>query len=101
MTRWKLPTMTICALLVAVLSAGGCEKVRDPEGKASPSVTAPSEISKKAPERRVPEGPPPVIACDEPTHDFGSVSQGEEAKHIFTVKNTGKGVLKIERARGG
>ena len=43
----------------------------------------------------------PVIACDKPEHDFGKVAQGGEIEHIFKIKNKGKGVLKIERARGG
>ena len=43
----------------------------------------------------------PVIACDKPEHDFGKVAQGGEVEHIFKIKNKGKGVLKIERARGG
>jgi hypothetical protein len=48
-----------------------------------------------------PSGPPPVIHCDKPEHDFGTVAQGEAATHVFTVRNKGKGVLNIERARGG
>ena len=51
--------------------------------------------------KAAPTGPAPEIACDKPEFDFGSVAQGEEAKHVFTIKNKGKGVLKIERARGG
>ena len=43
----------------------------------------------------------PVITCDKPEHDFGKVAQGEEAEHVFKIKNKGKGVLKIEKARGG
>jgi hypothetical protein len=43
----------------------------------------------------------PAIACDKPEHDFGQVAQGEDVEHIFKIKNKGKGVLKIERARGG
>jgi hypothetical protein len=43
----------------------------------------------------------PVIACDKPEHDFGKVAQGQDVEHIFKIKNKGKGVLKIERARGG
>ncbi len=43
----------------------------------------------------------PVITCAEVKHDFGTVPQGQEVKHVFTVKNTGKGVLKIIRAKGG
>ena len=47
------------------------------------------------------KGPVPVITCDTPEHDFGTVNQGDEVKHTFTVKNIGKGTLKINRARGG
>jgi hypothetical protein len=43
----------------------------------------------------------PEIACDKPVHDFGKVAQGGEVEHIFKIKNKGKGVLKIERARAG
>jgi hypothetical protein len=43
----------------------------------------------------------PVIACDKPEHDFGKAAQGDDVEHIFKIKNKGKGVLKIERARGG
>lgn len=43
----------------------------------------------------------PVIACDEATHDFGTVAQGQEVKHTFTVKNTGTATLNIKRAKGG
>ena len=43
----------------------------------------------------------PQISCAKPVHDFGKVAQGEEVEHIFKIKNKGKEVLKIERARGG
>jgi len=46
-------------------------------------------------------GPAPQITVDNPKYDFGTIAQGEYAKHVFTIKNTGKGVLKVERARGG
>jgi hypothetical protein len=48
-----------------------------------------------------PTGPAPEITCSKTVHDFGTAAQGEEIQHIFTVKNKGKGILKIERARGG
>jgi len=43
----------------------------------------------------------PEIACDKPVYDFGKTAQGGEVEHMFKIKNKGKGVLKIERARGG
>ncbi len=96
--RW-IAVLT-CALLAVALVAVGCNKVRDPEVPEKPG-TAGQGLDTKATGDQAPSGPPPAIACDKPEHDFGTVSQGEEAKHTFTIKNTGKGVLKIERARGG
>jgi len=46
-------------------------------------------------------GKTPVIACDEPEYKFGVVPQGAEVKHVFKIKNKGKGMLKLERAQGG
>ncbi|NOZ00721.1 MAG: DUF1573 domain-containing protein [Deltaproteobacteria bacterium] len=43
----------------------------------------------------------PSIACDKPDFEFGKVAQGEEMKHVFTIKNTGDDVLNILSARGG
>ncbi len=87
-------------LLAAALVAGGCNKVRDPQVPDQAKPTGPTTDT-KAGNTEVPSGPPPAIACDKPEHNFGTVAQGEQAIHTFTVKNTGKGVLKIERARGG
>jgi hypothetical protein len=61
--------------------------------KKTPTLTPSSKAA--------PTGPAPEITCDKPEFNFGTVAQGEDAKHVFTVKNKGKGVLKIERARGG
>ncbi len=42
----------------------------------------------------------PVIACDQPTWEFGTVAEGEVVRHVFPVRNTGGAPLKIESARG-
>ena len=55
----------------------------------------------KAPKVVKATGPAPKIACAKPEYNFGTVSQGDDVKHVFIIKNAGKGVLKIERARGG
>lgn len=47
------------------------------------------------------KGKVPVIAADEAEHDFGTAVQGEYVEHVFTIRNKGKGLLKIEKARGG
>lgn len=38
----------------------------------------------------------PKMVIDSFTHDFGEVVGGEPLRHVFKVKNVGKGVLKIE-----
>jgi len=35
------------------------------------------------------------IACDEPGFNFGVMDQQTEASHVFTIRNTGTGVLRI------
>lgn len=47
-------------------------------------------------------GDPPSIQVVEPDFNFGEIIEGTaEITHDFTVKNTGKGVLKIERVQAG
>jgi hypothetical protein len=48
-----------------------------------------------------PTGPAGKAACEQPNHDFGTVTEGEAVKHTFVVKNVGDGVLHILSARGG
>ena len=36
----------------------------------------------------------------EPTADLGDIKRGETGKHTFVIKNTGKDVLTIKRAKG-
>jgi hypothetical protein len=83
------------AALALVALAMGCADVREPEPAESVEVIGFDGQAHRT------GGPPPEIACDEATHDFGTVAQGEDAVHVFTIQNKGKGVLDIERARGG
>ena len=39
------------------------------------------------------------IQVKEPEYSFGEVQEGAEVEHEFTVNNTGKAVLNIERVR--
>ena len=41
----------------------------------------------------------PSIQIKEPEYDFGQVPEGAEVEHEFTVSNTGKVLLNIERVR--
>ncbi|MEM5786134.1 MAG: DUF1573 domain-containing protein [Syntrophobacteraceae bacterium] len=42
---------------------------------------------------------PPIINIPQLVYNFGEVFEGTEVVHEFTVKNTGKGVLNIERVK--
>ena len=83
---------TVAAMLIA---AAACRV--DPPAAPSSDVTVKAVGDVAA----VPDGPKPAIACDQAEFNFGTVVQGEDAKHVFTVKNTGDAPLKIESARGG
>jgi len=91
-------------LLVAAVAGGGPARAAGPQAK-KPLVR--KVIKGPAPAARLPakaaqaSGPAPRITCSQPEYDFGTVAQGEEVKHTFVVRNTGKGVLNITRARGG
>ena len=43
----------------------------------------------------------PAITFDVLTHDFGQTTQNKTLEHVFTFKNTGTGVLTIEKVKGG
>lgn len=47
----------------------------------------------------VPEGPKPVIHCDEPVHDFGTTWVGPPLNHTFILRNLGDVPLQITRVR--
>lgn len=102
MTSMKIwPVLMLgCLVFLTGPVAGQVKKPIPPrKGKVSPMVApAKGKVLPKKPEL---SGPPPVITCAQPEHDFGSAVQGEDIKHVFTLRNTGKGVLDIERARGG
>lgn len=40
------------------------------------------------------------IEVSEATFDIGEINRGDTATHVFTIKNTGKGVLRINKAQG-
>ncbi|MBN2498134.1 MAG: DUF1573 domain-containing protein [Deltaproteobacteria bacterium] len=88
--------LAACCLLAALVV--GCPKGVDDQG--GPKV-ADGGKQAKLDLKKADVGPPPAIACDKPEHDFGSVLQGEKVEHAFVIRNTGKGVLRIKRARGG
>jgi hypothetical protein len=70
--------------------------------KLVPATKIPSLMTKaQTAAPSTPKGPQPVIACDQPDFDLGSVGEGEDIKHVYVIKNKGKAPLKILSARGG
>lgn len=77
-------------LLLIALAAGCVEQDPAPPA-ASRATPAEQGVAESAPQ----------IACATPVQDFGTVVQGATVARTFTIKNTGRGVLKIDRAKGG
>jgi len=44
-------------------------------------------------------GAPKIVAA-ESSFDFGKVKQGQEASHVFKIRNEGTAELKIDKAKG-
>jgi len=91
-----MPWLAAGALALAGLwgCKGGETPKSDPPDKAPPKASAPAKTDKAGKKG-------PVIACDKPLHEYGKVVQGDEMKHVFTIRNVGDDVLNILSARGG
>ena len=76
---------TGCACLLAALLLASCK---------SGEEAAPAAEVKKA------EAGAPKIVAVESSFDFGKIKQGDEATHVFKIRNEGTAELKIEKARG-
>lgn len=78
------------AAVIALAACKGGVAVVDAPGTTPAAPDAPSAAKGSG-----------AIACDSPEFDWGSVMAGQEVSHTFVVKNTGDGVLRILKARGG
>jgi len=90
-----------CLLCLAQPALGQGKKRPLPGAKHKLTPIHAKSKAKPMTAKPVLKGPPPVISCAQKEHDFGTAVQGESVTHTYTLKNKGKGVLKIERARGG
>lgn len=79
----------ILAFVAASLTA--CNSNKSEEGVTDSTATAKKEIV-------VDKENAAVITFEESEFDFGDLKQGDEVKHIFKFKNTGKSNLIIETA---
>lgn len=77
---------------VAELEAG---KARS--GSPATSVASPT-VQPSAVEEEVPSGPAPAFTWAEENYDFGTITEGEIAEHVFKFTNTGEAPLIISNA---
>jgi hypothetical protein len=84
MLHHRLRAHHVILLLAVVLGAAapGCKRDAAPAPAGSAAATD-----------------APKLELDATSFDFGSVSEGDSLKHVFKVRNTGAGPLKIERVR--
>ena len=77
------------------LALGACDSVA-PDAKGAGKATA-----RRKGKQVKSVGNQPKIACDQPTHNYGTVSQGKTVEHVYKIKNVGGAPLTIKRASGG
>ena len=101
-------TGTFFLVILLLLVIANCKKegngpsqgTQEVLGNASDEValkqgTADTEDS----EAKAPEEGRPRIAFDQKDFDFGKVETGEKVEHLFSFRNTGNGILKIDKVR--
>ncbi len=112
---WSTCAATAClALAVTFVVAGpafadqtdkkpGVKRVRPKsvDRERAKRIGAPSD-AKKGQQDTVavdPNNPHPIITCDKPSHDFGTIWIGPTLQHSFTIKNVGNAPLNITKVR--
>jgi hypothetical protein len=94
-------TNLIAGIIVSVLVLQGwfvsqAIGAQTPASKSATEVNAVNQQAKAQPQAAAePNGPPPKLVFEEPTHDFGSVGPGSFNPCKFKFANKGLGVLKI------
>ncbi|PIB33956.1 hypothetical protein BFP72_00160 [Reichenbachiella sp. 5M10] len=77
-------------------------RVAELEGKgiASSRATATAQPAATNEPEVKPDGPLPVFAFAEESHDFGTINEGDKVIHVFEFENTGDAPLIISDAKG-
>lgn len=87
--------------LAAAMALAACKGAAVPADTGAPAVKAAVDAKAAAVAgAAAPTGTGKAV-CDAAEFDYGTVAQGQDAKHTFVVKNLGDGVLRILNARGG
>lgn len=82
----------IAALEARINSLEGKNPGVSPGTTNTPTPVAPTPDVK-------PEGPLPVMAFEEMSHDFGTIKEGEKVSHVYKLKNNGEVPLIIQDAK--
>jgi hypothetical protein len=93
----------LAAILLSAKFAGQTKPAGGPTVSANKSADgSPAETAKPASEPKASANQkPPQAVFPETVYDAGEVEAGTDVSHIFKVKNTGPGELKIEQVNPG
>jgi hypothetical protein len=104
---YRAPLLIAAVLIPIVAVAGWLVHGKAANDKpAIPKETASQQsspiLASQTPEKPTGEIPTggPRINFDEPSHDFGTVTEGTKVAHTFVLHNTGKEPLKLIKAAG-
>ncbi len=75
-------------------------KLKNAKTSKTKSAAPTKAMSTKEIAAKFPDGKYPVLSVKDQEFDFGTVQQGEDAKHVFVLRNNGKAMLNIEKAKG-
>ncbi|MEO9477815.1 MAG: DUF1573 domain-containing protein [Cyclobacteriaceae bacterium] len=94
----------IVAMSALVFSCGNSKKEKELQNRIAELeqqvATKKPTSNSTAPEPEVkPEGPVPAFEFPEENHDFGTITEGDIAEHIFSFTNTGEAPLIISSAK--
>lgn len=97
-----LPIQCLLVLIMITLMCFAGTKAAVSDKSASTTIqladVTPEDTLATPPAKSGPHGP--VVHFPEPSHDFGTIPQGEMVSHTFIVRNVGDEPLKLIKAKG-
>ena len=98
MKMYRILTVISVLLAVVLLTQWGCQSSETTPKKQAVKPIPEKPVVQKPVAKASPQvGDVPVITVENPVHDFGEMGPGGTNKCEFKFKNTGSGLLKIER----
>ncbi len=95
-------TSALGALIIAIIAflVLGSDSSSSPSAQLSPVVTPESNTRTEQASAPASGKSGPSLNIQEPSHDFGLISQENKVSHTFVVQNTGDEPLRLIRAKG-